>query len=169
MSETTRWYAVHTQPQKEVRAELNLRQQGFSTYLPRYTRTRRHARRTETVTRPLFPRYLFVALDVARDRWRAVQSTFGVSNMILAGDLPASLPEGVVDDIRRREDALGFVKLGLPAGVAPGSAVRLLDGVFADYTGVLDRIADECRVTVLLKLLGRDVRVFVPAASIGTV
>lgn len=169
MSGTRRWYVAHTQPQKEARAELNLRQQGFVTYLPRYKRTRRHARRTETVTRPLFPRYLFVALDIARDRWRFVQSTFGISNLILAGDLPAPLSEGVIDDIRQREDALGFVELGLPAGVVPGSTVKLLDGVFAEHTGVLSRIVDEYRVAVLLKLLGRDVRVFVPAASVSTI
>ncbi|MEA2948325.1 MAG: transcriptional antiterminator RfaH, partial [Alphaproteobacteria bacterium] len=41
------WYVVHTQAQGEDRADLNLRRQGFATYLPRYLRARRHARRTE--------------------------------------------------------------------------------------------------------------------------
>jgi transcriptional antiterminator RfaH len=165
---SVRWYVVHTQPQGEDRADVNLRRQGFVTYLPRYLRSRRHARRTETVARPLFPRYLFVALDVARDRWRAVQSTFGVSNLVVVGNDPLALPDGVVDEIRAREGEQGFVKLGLPAGVQPGSPVRLIDGVFAEYRGVLERLADDRRVTVLLNLLGREVRVFVPAASIGT-
>lgn len=164
-----RWYVVHTQPQNETRAEINLRRQGFATYLPRYQRTRRHARKTETVTRPLFPRYIFVGLDLARDRWRAIQSTFGVSNLVFAGDTPLAMPEGVVDQIRARESGEGFVTLGLPAGIGPGSRVRLIDGIFADSKGVLERIADDRRVAILLELLGREVRVFVPAASIGTV
>jgi len=63
-----RWYVVHTQPNGEGRADLNLCRQGFATYLPRYARRRRHARRQEVVKRPLFPRYLFVGLDLARDR-----------------------------------------------------------------------------------------------------
>jgi transcriptional antiterminator RfaH len=162
-----RWYVVHTQSQNEGRADLNLRRQGFVTYLPRYLRTRRHARRVETVARPLFPRYLFVAMDVARDRWRAVQSTFGVSGLVVVGNDPVALPDGLVDEIRARE-CEGFIKLGLPAGVAPGSPVRLVDGVFAEYRGVLERLAGELRVAVLLKLLGREVRVFVPVASVGT-
>jgi transcriptional antiterminator RfaH len=162
------WYVVHTQVQGEGRADLNLRRQGFETYLPRYLRARRHARRTETVASPLFPRYLFVAMDVARDRWRAVQSTFGVSNLVAVGGDPIQLPEGVVDEIRARESEQGLVRLGLPAGVEPGSPVRLIDGVFAEYKGVFERLADDRRVTVLLKLLGREVRVFVPAASVGT-
>jgi transcriptional antiterminator RfaH len=164
-----RWYVVQTQAQNESRAELNLRRQGFVTYLPRYLRTRRHARQTKTVARPLFPRYLFVALDLARDRWRAIQSTFGVTNLVLVGEAPAPVPDGIVDEIRAREGNDGYVALGLPAGVGPGSRVRLVDGIFADARGVLERIADDRRVAILLELLGREVRVFVPAASIGTV
>jgi transcriptional antiterminator RfaH len=165
---TVHWYVVHTQPLNEARAELNLRRQGFTTYLPRYLRTRRHARKTETVARPLFPRYLFVGLDLARDRWRAIQSTFGVSNLVFAGDAPLAMPDGVVDEIQARETEDGFVKLGLPAGVGPGSRVRLIEGVFADSKGVIERVADERRVAILLELLGREVRVFVPVASIAT-
>ncbi len=169
MTDASRWYVVHTQPQNEVRAEQHLRRQGFTTYLPRYLRSRRHARKTETVARPLFPRYLFVALDVARDRWRAIHSTFGVSELVCAGDEPAPLLDGVIDEIRAREAKNGFVVLGLPAGLAPGSAVRLTDGIFTETQGVLERVGDERRVSVLLKLLGREVRVLVPAASVGTV
>ncbi len=167
MSTPARWYVVHTQPHHEGRAEMNLRRQGFSTYLPRYLRRRSHARRVETVARPLFPRYLFVALDMARDRWRSIHSTFGVSHIVQAGDAPAPLPEGVVDEIRARETAEGYVALGLPPGVGPGSPVRLLDGLFLDCRGTLDRMVDAQRVTVLLTLLGRDVRVQVAAGSVA--
>jgi transcriptional antiterminator RfaH len=162
-----RWYVVHTQPNREGRADLNLRRQGFATYLPRYARRRRHARRHEVVTRPLFPRYIFVALDVARDRWRAINSTFGVNRLVLAGEEPLPVPDAIVDEIRAREDGDGLVALGLPAGVGPGSPVRLIDGIFADARGVLERIADDRRVAILLELLGREVRVFVPPASVG--
>jgi transcriptional antiterminator RfaH len=166
MTAGPRWYVVHTQPHHEIRADINLRQQGFSTYLPRYLRRRRHARRTEEVVRPLFPRYLFVALDTARDRWRAIHSTFGVSHLVVAGEEPLSVPDGVIDQIRAREGGNGLVTLGLPAGLGPGSRVRLIDGIFADAKGVLERVADDRRVAILLELLGREVRVFVPAASV---
>jgi transcriptional antiterminator RfaH len=163
------WYVVHTQPHKETQADLHLRRQGFATYLPRYLRSRRHARKTEVVGRPLFPRYLFVGLDLARDRWRSIHSTLGVSSLVLAGEEPLSIPDGVLDEIRARETADGYVTLGLPAGIGPGSRVRLIDGIFADAKGVLERIADDRRVAILLELLGREARVFVPAASVGTI
>jgi transcriptional antiterminator RfaH len=163
------WYVVHTHPQGEKRAEFNLLRQGFNAYFPRYLHKRRHARRVDIVTRPLFPRYLFVALDLGRDRWRAIQSTFGVSNLVSAGDTPLAIPDAVVEEIRAREGEDGLVTLGLPAGLKSGSPVKLTDGIFAEYRGVIDRIADDRRVAVLIELLGREVRVFVPAASIGTV
>ncbi|MGD9769432.1 MAG: transcription termination/antitermination NusG family protein, partial [Pseudolabrys sp.] len=62
MTETRRWYAVQSQPNAENKAVAHLARQGFETYLPRYLKRRRHARRVETVAAPLFPRYLLVAI-----------------------------------------------------------------------------------------------------------
>jgi transcriptional antiterminator RfaH len=165
----TEWYVVHTQPNGEVRAEANLQRQGFMTYLPRYLRERRHARRSDVVQRPLFPRYLFVGLDLERDRWRSVQSTFGVSNLVMIGERPICLAAEVINEIRGRENGEGFVTLGLPPGLKPGSMVRLVDGLFSDCQGMLERIADNRRVAVLLSMLGRKVRVLVPAAGVELV
>jgi transcriptional antiterminator RfaH len=161
------WYVVQTKPNEEVRASQHLARQSFGVYMPRYAKTRRHARKIESVVRPLFPRYLFIALDLARDRWRSIQSTFGVVGLIMSGDQPAPLPTEVVDAIREREDGNGHVMLGLAPGLGVGSRIRLLDGLFADHSGVLERIADERRVAVLVQLLGRQVRVLVDAESVA--
>ena len=163
------WYVVHTQPNGEARADANLRRQGFHTYLPRYARSRRHARKTEIIARPLFPRYIFVALDLARDRWYAIRSTFGVSNIVLRNDVPAPVPEGIVNEIQARENESGLITLGIPAGLGPGSPVRLTEGIFADAQGILEKITDDRRVSILLHFLGREVRAFVPAASVGAI
>jgi transcriptional antiterminator RfaH len=166
MSDAARWYVVHTQPNGEGRAVANLLRQGFSAYLPRYRRNRSHARRIESVVRPLFPRYLFVKLDTAHDRWRAINSTFGVSHLVTVGDEPIAVPEGTIDEIRSREDNSGCVVLGLPQGLVPGGRVQITEGLLAEHEGVIDRVAGERRVAILLDLLGRQVRVFVPAAAV---
>src|SRR3546814_18322512 len=77
-----RWFVVYTHPGAERMAEGQLGRQGFTTYLPRRMKERRHARRCERVTTPLFPRYLFVELDLGAQRWRAVNGTFGVSYLV---------------------------------------------------------------------------------------
>ncbi|MBV8132901.1 MAG: transcriptional activator RfaH, partial [Alphaproteobacteria bacterium] len=65
-----RWYAVFTQPHGETKAVEHLLRQGYFAYLPRYRTWVSHARRRQTVLRPLFPRYLFAGTDRASMRWR---------------------------------------------------------------------------------------------------
>jgi transcriptional antiterminator RfaH len=152
------WYVVRTQPRAEQRAAQQLRQQGFEVYLPRYQKRRRHARRVDMVAAPLFPRYLFVSLDLEHQRWRAVQSTIGVSHLVCNGDEPAPLSSAVVQEIRSREDARGFVSLAIPR-FAQGEKVRVTDGAFSTCVGMFEEMADQNRVSILLDLLGRKVRV----------
>ena len=46
----------------------------------------RHARKILNVRAPLFPGYLFVSLDLTRDRWRSINSTYGVLGLIMGGE-----------------------------------------------------------------------------------
>src|SRR5271166_1872118 len=83
-----RWYLVHTLPRNERRACLHLEAQGFRTYLPEISKTVRHARQLRTVCAPLFARYLFTVLDLGRDRWLSIRSTFGVSALFICDGRP---------------------------------------------------------------------------------
>src|SRR6516162_9967611 len=114
------WYVVQTQINAEAKAARNLLRQGFEVYLPRYLKHRSHARKIEKVAAPLFPRYMFVNIDVATQRWRSVQSTFGVSHLVLNGSEPARVAGAVIDALKAREDASGFVKLDQPPKFAIG-------------------------------------------------
>src|SRR5215472_12802285 len=78
LSNCHRWYAVHTLPFAEERAEGQLHRQGFRTFQPKRHKTVRHARRLSTVEATFFPRNLFVVLDLAHNRWGSVNGTFGV-------------------------------------------------------------------------------------------
>lgn len=164
----SRWYVVQTHINAETKAAANLGRQGFSTYLPRYLKRRSHARKVETVARPLFPRYLFVAIDIAAQRWRSIQSTLGVSHLVCLGGQPARVDGGVIDALKAREDDLGFVVLAPRPMFLPGDKVRIVDGAFVDSLALVEDISDRHRVAVLLNLLGRKVRVFVGADLIAT-
>ena len=153
------WYVVQTQVNSEARAEQNLLRQGYEVYLPRYLKRRRHARKVDLMAKPLFPRYMFVAIDMATQRWRSIQSTFGVSRLVTNGDDPAMLPEGVVHALKAREDDKGFVRLDNKPAFAPGDKVRVLAGAFMDNAGLFNGLADHDRVSILLDMLGRKVRV----------
>src|SRR5947209_18714094 len=100
----THWYAVHTHVHAEAKASLHLQRQGYGVYLPRYLKRRRHARRLEVVPAPVFPRYLFAAIDVASPRWRSIQSTIGVRHLVCNGEEPASVPDKVLAELWSRHD-----------------------------------------------------------------
>jgi len=162
------WYAVHTRPQAELRALENLQRQGYQAYLPRYRTQVSHARRLQTVLRPLFPRYLFAGIDRAAMRWRPVLSTIGVSDVIRAGDEPAPLPEGLVESLREQEAAGAFDALVRKRSLRLGDLVRVTAGVFEDMIGRLVELRDQDRVVVLLELLGRTVRTELETAAVET-
>src|SRR5262245_19007847 len=161
-----RWYVVQSQPNAENKAVVHLTRQGFMTYLPRYLKRRRHARRVDIVPAPLFPRYVFVTIDITVQRWRSICSTIGVAQLICNGDVPAAVPDEVVTTLKAREDAAGFVRLE-PRPFRLGEKIRILEGVFADCLGLYDGTTDRDRVTVLLDLLGRKVRVLVNAEAVA--
>lgn len=154
-----RWYVAFTQANAELRAALHLQNQGFSTYNPRFLKRRRRGRKTEQVVAPLFPRYVFVGIDLDHQRWRSVNGTIGVSYLVCQGERPAPVDECVVEAIAEREDAGGLVQLALECIFKPGQSVRVTDGIFADHLGLYEGLGDRDRIRILLSLLGREVRV----------
>ena len=161
----TRWYVVHTRPHQEHRAEANLVRQGFRVWLPVMERSRRHARRIDTVQTALFPGYLFVALDVARERWRTINGTFGVRWLLSDGERPQALPE---DFVAALQDAVGGdgLSTAAPADLRPGDAVTIAAGPFVECAAVVLRLAPGERVEVLLEVLGGRVPARLPRRAV---
>ncbi len=153
----SRWYAVHTHPHREFRAQHQLENQAFEVFLPRRVKTIRHARKLTNVTAAFFPRYLFVRLDLTKHRWRSVNGTFGVLSLVMQGEMPHPVPSGVVETMIACVDAAGLLSLG--DNLAVGSHVRVAAGPFAEKLGILDRLDDSGRVRVLLEIMGGTIPV----------
>ncbi len=162
--ERSRWFAVQTRPHCETRARLHLTNQGYATFLPLMLGTRRHARKTETVSAPLFPCYLFVSLDLARDQWRSVNGTVGVVSLVMPSGVPAPVPHGIVETLKASMEESGIVRFD--AGLQRGQNIRVTAGPFAEFLGSLDRIDDAGRARVLLEIMGGQVPVTLPGGAI---
>lgn len=102
---------------------------------------------------PFFPGYIFVELNPAISRWRSVGSTFGVRCIVKSGELPAPLPQGVVETFMEMADASG--KTTFSSRFRTGEVVKFVSGPFSGLMGTLEHLSDAGRVTVLLELLGR--------------
>lgn len=160
-----RWFAVNTQPAAEAKATANLMRQGWATFYPRTLKTIRHSRRIRTELRPFFPGYVFVALDPLRDAWRAVDSTYGVRQLVRQGETPSPLPQGIVEGLQAMMAEDG--RIVFTSALTAGDKVRFLAGPFADMIGSLERLDANGRVLVLLDLLGRPTHVQAKAADLA--
>ena len=162
-----RWFAVHSLPHREAGAQRQLENQGFHTFLPRCLKARRHARKLENVLAPIFPRYLFVVLDLDRDRWRSVNGTFGVARLVMmAGNRPQPVPRGVVEGLIAWVDGRGVLRFDRAGRLTVGQKVRILAGPFAERIGLLQRLDGNGRVRLLLDIMGGRIGVTLPSATL---
>jgi transcription elongation factor/antiterminator RfaH len=155
-----RWYVAHTLPQGEIQAERQLANQGYRSFLPRYWKNRRHARKVETISAPLFSRYLFVIIDRERDRWRSINGTLGVDRLLMVGREPQPVPDGVVETLIEAADSEGNIQFEFD--LKEGQSVRVTAGPFADFVGELEHLDEKGRVRVLLEIMGGRIRVALP-------
>lgn len=147
-----RWYVVQTLARREAAVLMHLNAQNFRAFLPQMTRTVRHARKLRTMRSAVFPGYLFVALDLRRDRWRSVNGTYGAAGLVMGAEFPLAVPRGVVEQLLGYADAAGLCRFD--RDLVEGQTVRVVVGPFANAIGRLDRMDANGRVRVLLDLMG---------------
>lgn len=160
------WFAVQTHPHRERQAVLQLANQGYNVFFPRYRKQRRHARRVDVVEAPLFPGYIFVRLNLGLSHWRSVLSTFGVRRMVSAGERPLALPDPVMIEMQSRTDTHGLCTLVELPRYSPGQPLTITEGPFKDYVGLFAEQNDEYRIILLLELLGRSLRLPISAHAV---
>jgi transcription elongation factor/antiterminator RfaH len=164
LEEDERWFLAHTLSKSERKAEMHLRAQGFRTYLPQIDKTVRHARQFRRVRAALFPGYMFLILDLSRDRWLSVRSTVGVSSLFTCEGRPVPVPAGIVEGIIEYSDGN---LTSLDAGLTKGQSVRIVSGPFAGLVGTLDRLDGAGRTRVLLDIMGKAIPVGLPRIALS--
>ena len=163
----TTWFLAQLKPNCGHIAERNLKLQGFGTFQPTEERTKRVQGKFETTPRPLFPGYIFVAFNPGAGHWRAINSTSGITRLVSFGKEPAPVPLDIVSQLMLRCDTTG--RLLPPKLLKPGDQVRLATGPFSDFVGVIESLAPERRVWVLMEFMGRRTRVAVDADQLRVV
>lgn len=152
------WIAVQLKPNAFRLAEAALLRQNLVVLCPKVRKTVRRFGKSRPESVPLFPGYLFVAVDLDRPQWLAVANTTGVSRIVTRrmGE-PAPVPDTLMEGLISRCDTDGY--LLPPQTLAPGDRVRL--DAFANLVATVERIDAQRRVWVLLEILGgqREVQV----------
>jgi transcriptional antiterminator RfaH len=149
------WYAIHTKPRQEEHAAEHLRHQEFEIYLPKIKQAHRYRGRWRHRIEPLFPRYLFIRLDLESDNVAPIRSTRGVSKLVSFSGLPATVPDSLIDALVQSADP--DTELHHPEATLfeTGTAVTIVDGPLEGLQAIFKAHDGEARSIILLELLGK--------------
>ena len=155
------WFAVVVKPGRNEEVHKRFEDQGYRSFLPMCLRERTHARKTETVVRPLFDRYQFVGMS-SEQPFNPIQNTIGVAFVVRGqGRIPLRVSPLVLRRVAARFNADGLVDLRPMAGPIvdwePGKVLEVIDGPFRDFTATLLQWADKRRemAQVAVNIFGR--------------
>ncbi len=161
------WCVAYTQPLKELVAKKNLLDMGYEVYAPRFKKMRRHARKVDEILAPLFPRYIFVGMDMKSAQWRSINGARGVSHLLMSNDLkPAQVPCRVIDELMGQEVSSEVVLMASLVAFTKGNKVRICEGAFKDQEARFDALDDKSRVHLLLSFMGREMKTILPIYAV---
>jgi transcriptional antiterminator RfaH len=150
------WHVVYTKSRQESVAECNLQRQSFETYLPWISQARRQRGRWKEIVEPMFPRYLFIRLDLTQDNFSPIRSSKGVVGLVRFGDEVPIVPDQLVDALKRSADPQSGLHKGSGRPLfKKGDTVTILEGPFAGLKGIFQAAKGDDRVILLLEMLGR--------------
>jgi len=157
------WFIVHCYSGYEHKVRHNLEQRIesmgmqdwiFQVVVPTVEEIELKDGKRRTVERCLYPGYLMVQMKLSDDSWYVVRNTPGVTGFVGMGNNPTPLrAEAVQRILRRMESAAPEVR----ATFKRSQKVRIVEGPFADFIGVVDDIDEErTKVRVLVSFFGRE-------------
>lgn len=140
--------------QEELTAAEHLLRQGFVAFTPTFVQ--RHS------LKPLFQGYVFIFFDIANSRWRSVNGTRGVKQL-LWGESPSPLPVGVGERLHSANPLSD--PDSVMASMLVGCRVRVDEGLWTGQNGEVSSSVGS-RVRVLLNLLGGNVEIDLHARDV---
>ena len=164
-----RWYIIHAYSGQEERVKKNLEQRVatmdvkdkiLQVVVPTEEEMEIKDGRRKSVPRKVFPGYILVQMRMDDDSWYVVRNTPGVTGFVSAEDerdqrpKPVPLEEEEVDAILKQIES---DKPRVRVGYTKGQSIRITDGPFVDFMGVVDEVyAERSKMKVLVSFFGRE-------------
>jgi len=157
------WYVIHCYSGYENKVRHNLEQRIetmgmkdkiFDVVIPTQEEIEVKDGKRRTVERHIFPGYVLVNLALSEESWYVVRNTPGVTGFVGMGNNPTPLrPEEVAQIVKRMEAEAPTVKVSFKVG----ERVRIVDGPFNDFRGVVSEIdMERTKVRVMVSFFGRE-------------
>ncbi|MDP6127654.1 MAG: transcription termination/antitermination protein NusG [Dehalococcoidales bacterium] len=157
------WFVIHTYSGHEERVRKNLEQrikliesgdEISQIVIPAEEEVEVRRGQRRTVAKKILPGYVLVQMKVSDESLNIVLNTPGVTGFVGSGGKPVALQDEEINQIlKQMSSETPRVKVGFKQG----QSVRVTDGPFTDFVGIVDEIsADKGKVKVFLSLFGRE-------------
>ena len=163
-----RWYVVHTYSGYESAVKKQLlervvkagREEQFGEVLvPAEQVVELVKGKKRTTTRNLFPGYILVEMELTDDTWHLINDTPKVTGFVGGATDPPSISEEEVRKIAA-QIAEGAARPKAKVAFEVGEQVKVIDGPFADFNGVVEEIRPEKgTLKVSISIFGRSTSV----------
>ncbi len=158
-----KWYVIHTYSGYENKVKTNLehrvesmgaQEQIFQVIIPTEDEIEIRDGQRRTVQKKVFPGYVLVQMLLTDHSWHVVRNTPGVTGFVGSGSKPTPLLDQEVKQILK---AMRREAPKIKVSFSRGERVKVVDGPFTDFIGVVDDInLEKGKVRVLVSFFGRE-------------
>ena len=165
----TRWYIIHAYSGQEERVKKNLEQRVatmdvqdkiLQVVIPTEEEMEIKDGRRQSISRKVFPGYILVQMKMDDQSWYVVRNTPGVTGFVSAEDERDRRPKPVPLEQKEVDAILNQIRSDAPrirVGYSKGQNIRITDGPFVDFMGIVDEVyAERAKVRVLVSFFGRE-------------
>ncbi len=160
-----KWYVVHTQTGYEEKAKQALlekiknenMEEYFDEILVPHEEVVEIKKGTKTKTQKrIFPGYILVKMEMNDKLWHFVRSVPKITGFVGKRNKPIPIPDSEAERLIQNIKE-GNIKPQIKVAYEEGSHVRVTDGPFQNFTGVVDEInLEKGKVRVLVSIFGRS-------------
>ncbi len=169
------WYIIHTYSgfERKVAEGLKSRVQAYGLgdkfgeiLVPTEDVVEHRGGKKITSTRMFYPGYVLVQMDMNDEVWHMVKNTPRVTGFVGSGQSPTPVPEHEVAEIMQRIQS-GGESPRVRVRFEKSETVKITDGPFASFSGVVDEVNDEREtVKVMVTIFGRQTPVELEFAQV---
>ena len=166
MTKSKSWIVARNKPNQDKIALTNLKQQNFEVYQPTFKTMSRIRNKFKEIIKPVFPGYIFIAINLEKNNWHKINNTRGISSVIFFGnELPLiryELIKELKHNLSHNNDpkTVDQLKIGMNAEITKGP--------FAQLIGKIEEIDTDQRIWILLDVLGTQTRVSIHRLNLTT-
>ncbi len=120
----------------------------------------------KTTNRKIFPGYILVRMELNDESWHLIKSVPKVTGFIGGAKVPIPVPDEEVQRITQQISE-GTMRPKAKISFEKGESVRVVDGPFTNFNGMVDEVKPEKgKVKVLVSIFGRSTPVELDFAQV---